>query len=209
MKLPSTIDNKRTFTKPNGEQIIDLTQQRYKPNTRGAIIEFFKVTEDFAMRPDLMAKLAYRDMTSTDLLMKQNGVVNPFSLDINDILTVQEKSKVAAAFSDGAAKERRDVIRNQYLDPSKAPSIDDNLKAFEGRKKPKKGKKKTGPALPPNFANFGDQEIKLRGGKIVFGEDVTANKEVCDEVPLSKSEFLKRLAKNRINNNNPNNNQNN
>ena len=199
MNLNSTVDNKDFFTKPNGDIIIDFTNQRFNPNPNGNIYDIMVTTFDFVMRPDLIAKSIYRDITSADLVMKQNSISNPFSIDEGDVFYIQEKSNIERQFSLAIKSEQRDIVRNQYIDPSKATEIDGNLKRFEDRNKPKKGKRKDAPALPPNFANFGDKEIKLRGGKIIFGEDITANKEVCNDEPLSKSELLKRLAINRLN----------
>ena len=199
MNLNSTVDNKDFFTKPNGDVIIDFTNQRFNPNQRATIYDILVTSADFVMRPDLIAKAAYRDITSSDLIMKQNGISNPFAIDEGDVFFLQEKSSIEKQFSEARGAIARDIVRNQYLDPSKATEIDNELKRFENRTKPRKGKKKDAPALPPNFANFGDKEIKLRGGKIIFGEDVTANDKVCNTEPLSKSELLKRLAKNRLN----------
>ena len=54
-----------------------------------------------------------------------------------------------------------------------------------------------GSLLPPNVATDGEREIVIKGGKIYFGKDVVRGKEECTE-PLSKSEFLARLIKNRV-----------
>jgi len=54
-----------------------------------------------------------------------------------------------------------------------------------------------GSLLPPNVANTGDQEITIKGGLIWFGKDVVGGTASCAE-PLSKSEFLARLIKNKI-----------
>jgi len=194
MEFRSTIDNKRIFVYKNGEKVIDFTQQNWNPD-EGIIINAIRITDEFAMRPDLIAKLQYQDINMTDLVLKQNGISNPFSIDVNDILYFQEKRKIEKQFKRGDIAKRKEQVRSQYIDTSKKPKTDDTLKQFENREKVKKKEI----SLPPNFANFGDQEIKLRGGKVIFGEDVTANKEVCEEKPLSKSELLKRLIKNRLN----------
>ncbi len=117
------------------------------------------------------------------------------------MIFIQERRSIDIQFATNGVVEAKKSVRNQYIDSSKSPAIDDNLQAFNNRKKPKKGKKPT-PSLPPNFANFGDRELTFRGGKVIFGENVTENAEVCNELPLSKSEFLKRLTKNRLNKNN-------
>lgn len=199
MQFYGTIDNKRIFKKPNGDEVVDLTQQRFNPGQGGTIYDYVIISDDFVMRPDLVAQVAYSDPETLDLVMKSNAVSNPFSIDEYDIFFFQERRSLSAKFSEGAKAEVRDKIRNQYLDPSKAPVQDENLKAFNNRQKPKKPKLKEGPALPPNFANFGDKEITLKGGKVIFGNDVTNNAQDSEEKPLAKTEFLKKLARNKLN----------
>jgi len=74
--------------------------------------------------------------------------------------------------------------------------VDPALRDFDKRNTPRKGNQV---ALPPNYAAFGDTELQVRNGKIVFGPNVTKIDEDCDK-PLSKSEFISRLIKNRLNN---------
>lgn len=197
MKLEKTIDNKRQFEKPNGDMIIDLTQQNYRPGDFVKIIDYLTVSKDFAMRPDLIAVAAYRDINAADMVMKQNDISNPFSIDEGDIIFLQERREINEQFVDVGRISDKNRVRTQYLDANKAPEIDENLQKFNSRQKPKQPTRKS-VALPPNFANFGDKEIKFRGGKVIFGEDITENKEVCQTETLSKSELLKRLSKNRM-----------
>ena len=95
-----------------------------------------------------------------------------------------------------SANDKEDV-RKQYLTPEKSSKVDPTLQAFNKREQPKK--LETNDALPPNYADFGDQEIQIRNGKLYFGPNVTKSKEACED-PISKSEFIAKLIKNRINN---------
>ena len=196
MYLRKTINNKRTFTKPNGDEVVDLTQQNLTPSQVVNIIDYLIVSDDFAMRPDLIAQFFYKDVNATDIVLKQNGISNPFSINENDILFIQERREIDRSFTDIGKLTAREDVRNQYIDPSKAPQLDNNLKRFDERNKPRSSKKKDGPALPPNFSTPGDQEIRLRGGKVIYGEDVSGNRNVANEAPISKSEFLKKFRRN-------------
>lgn len=196
MILRKTIDNKRVFTKPNGDRIKDLTQQNFNPGASVNIIDYLIVSDEFAMRPDLISKFLYKDVNTVDIVLKQNGISNPFSINEGDILYVQERNDVDRNFINVNKLQAREDVRNQYIDPSKAPEVDDNLKKFAERNKPRQAPKKEGPPLPPNFSAPGDQEIRLRGGKVIFGEDVAGNKNVTNGEPLSKSEFLRKFGRN-------------
>jgi hypothetical protein len=200
MRLNKTIDNKKIFTRPDGIQIVDLTQQNFNPSSDATIIDAVKVSKDFEMRPDLVAKTAYGSIDSTDLLLKQSGFSNPFTLEENDIIFLQELREISKQFGNTDREEAKRIVRNQYIDSSKAPELDENLKKFEKREKPKKAPKKSGAPLPPNFAQEGDKEIRLVGGKVIYGGDVTNNKNNQEE-PISKSEYLAKLIKDKKKNN--------
>ena len=93
----------------------------------------------------------------------------------------------------------REDVRDQYITPEKKSNVDPALRDFDKRNSPRKADPSGGnkPALPPNYAAFGDTELQIRNGKIVFGPNVTRIDEDCDK-PLSKSEFISRLIKNRL-----------
>jgi hypothetical protein len=86
MNYNKTIDNKKIFTRPDGQQVVDLTQQNFNPKNDITIFEVVSVPKDFEMRPDLVAKTAYGNIDSTDLLLKQSGFSNPFTFEENDII---------------------------------------------------------------------------------------------------------------------------
>lgn len=84
-----TLANKKTFTKANGEVVVDLIRRAVsflgiRANTGRAYI----VTEETAMRADLISNYFYQDSSYLDLLLKYNGYSNPFSLNTGDVLTI-------------------------------------------------------------------------------------------------------------------------
>ena len=152
------------------------------------------------MRIDLISQAMYGYLEPIEKILKFNGISNPLSIDENDILVVYDLYSLANNMRDssGIAQLKRD-IRKQYLSPEKASKTDPKLKEFTKRTPPKIDEGPAGNALPPNYADFGDQEIQIRNGKLYFGPNVSKGKDACEE-PLSKSEFIARLIKNRINN---------
>ena len=152
------------------------------------------------MRIDLISKAMYGYMEPVEKILKFNGISNPLSIDESDILIVYDLFSLTNNMRDpnGIAQLKTD-IRKQYLSPEKASKTDPKLKDFSKRTPPKIDEGASGDALPPNYADFGDQEIQVRNGKLYFGPNVSKGKDACEE-PLSKSEFIARLIKNRINN---------
>ena len=196
-----TQDTKKDIQDANGVSYINFLEKDIQIRDAGNAptgIDYFLVSKDNAMRIDLIAKSMYGYTDPIEKILKFNGISNPLSIDESDILIVYDLYSLTNNMRDpnGIAQLKTD-IRKQYLSPEKASKTDPKLKDFSKRTPPTKDE---GPnALPPNYANFGDQEIQVRNGKLYFGPNVSKGKDACEE-PLSKSEFIARLIKNRINN---------
>jgi hypothetical protein len=197
-------ETKPEITDGNGNKIIDFLEKditvidEKQPPTG---ISYFLVNEDQAMRIDLISNAMYGYTSPIERILKFNNISNPLSIDEGDILVLFDLYSLVRNMRDTsqAAKNKLDV-RKQYLTPEKKSKIDPALQAFDKRNKARKTPTVPEDAtLPPNYADFGDQEIEVRNGKLYFGPNVTKSKEACED-PLSKSEFIARLIKNRINN---------
>jgi hypothetical protein len=162
-------------------------------------IDYYLVTKDTQMRIDLITKAMYGYIDPIEKVLKFNEICNPLAIDENDILIVYDLYSLTRNIRDTSqsAKNKMDV-RKQYLAPEKDSRIDPKLQAFDKRNKGKKPVD-TSLSLPPNYADFGDKEIEIRNGKIYFGPNVSKTQKTTED-PLSKSEFIARLVKNRLNN---------
>lgn len=199
IELPATIDKKPIIRLENGDSIIDLTQASVNIITPILFTNYILVNDETEMRIDLISQIALGSLNHSEKMLKMNGISNPFTIDTGDLLYVPDlmNANMNMSSTAGNQKQKQD-IRNQYIDPGKASTLDPNLGKYDKRDKPKAADpSKTAPALPPNFANVGDKEIEIKGGKIFFGPNVSKNGNECEE-PLTKSEFLAKLIKNRI-----------
>ena len=204
LEFPKTQDTKPLVKDGKGNEIVNFIEQDliggqlgYKPT----VIDFFLVTADDAMRADLVTQKMYGYLKGLEGMLKFNGISNPFCLEEGDVLYTFDVPSMNANLRAGDALAARADIRDQYLTPEKKSTVDPALRAFDKRDTPRKANPAKGnnPALPPNYAAFGDTELQVRNGKIVFGPNVTKQDADCDK-PLSKSEFISRLIKNRLNN---------
>jgi len=201
ISFPVSQESKQVIKDDQGNEYIDFLQKDINiidnaiPPTP---IDYYLVTTDTQMRIDLISKAMYGYLDPIEKILKFNQYSNPLSINEGDLLVVYDLFTLTRNMRDpnDTAKEKEDV-RKQYLAPEKASKVDPTLQEFNKREQPKKVD--TGTALPPNYADFGDQEIQVRNGKLYFGPNVTKSKEACED-PLSKSEFIARLIKNRINN---------
>jgi hypothetical protein len=161
------------------------------------------VKSNESMRPDLLSSNFFGNPYYYDVILKANGISNPFSISAGEIFFSPDLSDLISNLTpSGKQYQASQSVRNQYINPEKKSLTDVRLaiidaQRLEAMKKKAETAAVKGNLLPPNIANEGDREIVVKGGKIYFGKDVVRGKEECAE-PLSKSEFLARLIKNRV-----------
>jgi hypothetical protein len=195
-----TQDSKPFVKDGNGEEIVDFIQKDVVVSTEGynpTVIDYFIVGADDEMRIDVITQKMYGYLDNVEAVLKFNEITNPFAIEEGDFLyTFDVPSMIRNLRPGNPVNNDREDIRDQYITPEKKSNVDPALRDFDKRNTPRKGNQV---ALPPNYAAFGDTELQVRNGKIVFGPNVTKIDEDCDK-PLSKSEFISRLIKNRLNN---------
>lgn len=201
-----TIFDIKPLIQRNGETVRDLAYPSIRYNYSPAIINAVAMNEKLLVRPDLISRTAYGSTDYWDLILKYNGYSNPFSLDVDYVMLIPSlddmKEQVAPS---GAQDVIADTVRKQYIDVSKKAKLDP--KVAQAEKKRKEAQKKLAEGigvpsknnLPPNIAEEGDREIIIKGGKVYFGPDISKGKQEC-ETPLTKSEFIAKLIKNRLKN---------
>ena len=190
-----TIDRKVAIKTASGEDIIDLAAPSLKKDVTFAVLDYVIVRDTEAMRPDYLTQRYYGDMSHTEMLLKFNGISNPFSIEEGDLIMIADPVAGRNAMNDNTVINRADV-RKQYYQPEKEGKPDPKLKTFENRVTIKPASpKKNGQALPPNYANPGDKEVEIIGGKIVFGANISKGGTGVGDVPLEKLKFLANLKK--------------
>lgn len=198
-----TQDTKPIITDKKGNSIIDFFIKDIEvegENTVMTVLNYYQVTTETAMRPDLITQNMYGYTEKIEGVLKLNEISNPFSINESEILYVYDVPSMDKNLRTlNSVQNNNDDIRNQYITPEKKSTVDPALQTFDKRNTPRAASPSKGnqPALPPNYAAFGDQEIQVRNGKIVFGANVSKQDQDCDK-PLSKSEFISRLIKNRL-----------
>jgi hypothetical protein len=160
------------------------------------------IQEGEQMRPDILSANFFASPNYYDMILKHNGISNPFSIDVGELYLAPELTFLLDNNApSGRQVQSTESVRNQYINPEKTSVTDNRLamidaQRMEAMKKRAESSPSPGSLLPPNIADVGDREISVIGGKVYFGRDVTRGKAECAE-PISKSEFLARLIKNR------------
>jgi len=193
----NTLDTKPFFVRPDGEKIRDLTQTIFELKNRNYLTyNVYKVPKEYTMRPDLISQSVYNNSAYAEIILKYNGISNPFSIDEGDVILIPDLNSAQQKIKTPGARTEIDKatkIRNsyKYIDPLKRPVKGEDLKKFDERKVT--GGNLKGGELPPNIAEEGTSQITKRGGRVYFGEGV----ETCLQNGMSASEFLTTVITNK------------
>lgn len=121
------------------------------------------IREDEVTRPDLIALEYYGDDSKVDIILKWNGISDPFSLSPGDVIDIPP-SDVAFAKLERPSSYEENPIKNQFLQGKRLSKKDDRrLEALK-----KKYNKET--LLPPNVIAIGKKNYKFdKEGNVIFG----------------------------------------
>lgn len=198
MLLIETLRNKPDIEK-NGELIKDLVNTSVEFRGDMFVIGTAVIGEDLVMRSDLVAKEYFRNSNKLDYLLKFNGISNPFAIDAGDVLLIPSDEDMKIAFKpkvDKSADSSQKDVAKKFFDPNRLSKKDQKRLELMKQKSDKlnNGSKTN---LPPNFAEPGSQEITVKDGKVIFGNDVVGNKDNCID-PLSKARAKSKLLEKKI-----------
>ena len=195
MLTSKIISKKRTLTKTVNQIVTDLIYSTFRFPASNSNSGLASVQENEEMRPDLVANRIYGDQSKWDALLKYNGISNPFSIDVNDLLYA-----IPFASLESVYKSPRDILEREeaaaLVAPQTGPAKDkDRINNLASKAAITLG---PGGALPPNIAKAGDKNVKIKDGKLILGEDVTTvNKKNCP-IPISRSRLQTALLKDKL-----------
>jgi len=150
------VDGKYKFTKPT--LVFIETNETINEHT---------VTEDQVGRIDLISLLYYRNANYCDYILKWNGISNPFSIKLGDILEIPNHRQALKTVKEIKilSSTNEPSIRDQFIDTKRLPVKDAKRIEYLQRKASQKpnGAKQI---LPPNILKEGDTNIKIGNGQI-------------------------------------------
>ena len=168
---------KRIITKTNyfGDKktVTDLSEPTLKPDfnsTNWKVARTVTVTSDYAMRPDLISYYAYGVDSFADIIMKANGISNPFSINEGDIILIpdQQQFKYFYKKPKPSKKEIEDVKRG-YIDKERfSKPTEERLKKLQQLANSKKNGSPT--ITPSNKLKPGESAVTTKGGALIFAE---------------------------------------
>lgn len=159
---------KSLFKLSTGESIIDLVRSTFNFGVSTSTMGPTVVGEYETMRPDLVSEKLYSDQSYWDVLLKFNGISNPFSIDYGEILLAPSTNTL----------EKLVVPPKEVVEHGTEPA----KKNEDALIKPKTTKDvnrlasirtKVSEVLPPNVNLSGAQNVKVVNGKVILGGDMT------------------------------------
>jgi hypothetical protein len=161
------------FNTLNSKKLVDGRYKFTKPTllfleTNETIAEHI-VTEDQVGRIDLISLRYYRSANYCDYILKWNGISNPFSIKLGDVINIPNHREALQSVKEIKILNTTNEpsIRDQFVDTKRLPVKDAKRIEYLQRKAAQKpnGAKQI---LPPNILKEGDTNIKIGNGQIVI-----------------------------------------
>lgn len=168
-----TLRNKeKVFDDNLNQEKINMAKPSIKVEAEFKVIDIHIVREDDQMRPDLIAIKYYGDDEGTDLILKANGISNPFSIKEGQEIIIPDKDSVIRYIQ----KTRKSKLgpREQFTNSKRMSQQDQKRKEFL------KQKSATNPNgssenLPPNVLKSTDTVKTFKNNKIFLGTNLRTN----------------------------------
>lgn len=168
MLFSKILTSKKIFTISTGEVILDLISSTFRfgetRTSAGPVI----ISEEEVMRPDLVSERIYSDQGSWDAILKFNGISNPFSLDVGEILLAPPFKTISSSIGPPV-----EVFEKGKEPAKKNEAALINPKTKKDKKRLESIRTKVSEVVPPNVNLTGAKNIKVENGVITFGGDMT------------------------------------
>ena len=156
------------------------------------IIATHTVREDEVGRPDLISLEYYNTDSKTDIILKWNGISDPFSLRPGEVLEIPT-DEVPFYKLDRPSKFEDNKIKNEFVQGKKLSKKD--LARIEALKK----KYNKDVLLPPNVIAVGKKNFKFTAdGNVILGAQAQ-NDEVTQSIVADLAAQSDQLVQDRIN----------
>ena len=172
----------------NGESIADLMSATYKFDENGIALGNIFVSEFEVMRPDLMSMKVYSEYDNWDVLLKYNGISNPFSLDLGEILLVPSINKIRKMIvAPTTVPEKGTEPQKKNEQKIMNPKSDKDKRRLESLRT------KVSEVVPPNVNLTGAQNVRVVDGIVLFGPDMSQNASSTQSNSLARSRVQDQL----------------
>jgi hypothetical protein len=189
MLISKLLSRKKRFTTAVGDIIDDLISSTFTYPERMSTLGPVRIKEDEAMRPDLLANRIYADNTLWDILLKFNGISNPFSLLPDEILFAPQMQIIMKSATNPRTVPEKGMEIDANANEKKLvkPRNNTDVKRLDALRK------KVKELVPPNVNKTGVKNIVTRDGLVVLGGSMSQSSEANKSGSLSRSRVITNL----------------
>jgi len=166
---------KQIVTKTNyygvDKMVTDLTEPTLKPNFANpnfVIARTVIVNDEYAMRPDLISMFAYGTDIHTDIILKFNGISNPFSINEGDLLLIPKLDGAKTMYiQPKPSKKEIEDVKRAYIDKNRfSKPTEERLAKLKQLAESKANGSIT--ITPSNKLKPGESAITTKAGALIF-----------------------------------------
>lgn len=162
---------KSLYDKPIIDGKVRMTQPSLIFVNNVAVIAEHVVTEDDICRIDLISLKYYREASYVDYILKYNGISNPFSINVGDVLLIPSTETTTTRiipFKSVNTDDDKLSIRDQFINTKRLSKKDAKRIEYLQRKAASKINGSS-EILPPNIRKSDDApNITIGNGKIII-----------------------------------------
>ena len=166
---------KRIITKTNyygvDKMVTDLTEPTLKPNfvdPNFVIARTVIVNEEYAMRPDLISMFAYGTDIHTDIILKFNGISNPFAVNEGDLLLIPKLDGAKTMYiQPKPSKKEIEEVKRAFIDKNRfSKPTEERLAKLAALAASKQNGSST--ITPSNQLKPGESAVTTKAGALIF-----------------------------------------
>jgi hypothetical protein len=168
---------KKLITKTNyfgvKKTVTDLSEPTLKPDfgsIRFNVDRVVEVTSDYEMRPDLISFWAYGIDAYADIILKANGISNPFSIKEGDVILIPNLEEFKYFYKKPMATNKEiEAVKRAFIDDARfSKPTEERLKKLQQLANSKKNGSPT--ITPSNKLKPGESAVSIKGGALIFAE---------------------------------------
>jgi hypothetical protein len=191
MLLSKLLLAKKTITNQDGEVMTDLISSTFDFGLSSVSSGPVIVSEECSMRPDTLSQKVYSTQDNWDLLLKYNGISNPFSLEEGEYLLAPPYKAISGMIrttKDVPEKGTEPAKKNeQKLITPKTPKDTRRIESLRTQ---------TSEVVPPNVNLSGTKNVVVKDGLVIYGPNITQATVDSQNESLARSRTQAQLKNN-------------
>lgn len=191
MLISKLLRVKKLFTISTGEQIVDLISSSFNFGESDSSMGVIAVNEYDVMRPDNLSERLYSSQEYWDVILKFNGISNPFSLDYGELLLAPQ-----ANYLEKMVSPPKTVTDKGAETKKKNESTTIKPKSKKDEKMLDAIRTKVSEVLPPNINMTGAQNVKVENGRVILGANMTSASPTSQNQGSARSRVQSQLQNN-------------